>query len=398
MRARSKARWDDKRGRYRVQVRWTTPDGRIASEERFGEAPGPLDAWADQRRREIDADREAQRVRSRLEAAGRSLPEPSPTRGAGPRPSLRNFVEAFLHWLPTSRAAPGTISTYESALRATVLPTALGDLPLDQITPSQVDFLRSFIVAKGHDPRRPLTALSACLSYAAREGLIQQNPCSRPRGVYRADAADPPRPPPVTLTRAQRQATLEQLPEPTTRARRRYRWMLRLCGWCGLRISEARGVQPGDLDLDRGLLQIRRQLQKARGGDLVRPPKYNSTRVVPLGWQVRDELAEAVQEAARLGVTWLLGETDGRVPGAWLSDGGLQSVVRDAQTAAGVPETIPWRRWRSTFLTLALQYGYPAAIVEQWVGHRGLSGLTDVGRKHYQGEWDPETLDRKGLD
>lgn len=402
-RQRSKARWDEGRSCYRVQVRWTALDGRIRSEERFGPDPIPLDAWAEQRRQEIDADREAARVRARLEAAGWSLPSPS---SAAPTamPTLLDFSATFLRWLPTSRAAPGTVRGYETHLRLHAC-RLLGPLRIDEITPARVDYLRHYLDQRGHSVAPVLTALSACLAHAVREGLIDRNPCHRPRGLYRADAAPSAKPPARTVTRSQRQAALDQLPAGTSRLRRRWRWQLRLAAWCGLRLGEIRGLRVADLDLDAGLIHVEQQVQWSPGegcSSAVRPPKYLSRRLVPLGWRVRDELADAVREAERLGVTLLLADPGRGVPGLGCAKamGGVHRRVHDAQVAAGVTEPIPWRNWRSTYLTLALEYGYPAALVEQWVGHRGVSvsGLTRIGKGHYLGAWDPATLDRAGLD
>lgn len=409
---RAEPRWDEGRQRWRGQVRWVDQAGRQRSEERFGETRAEVARWLTERWKEIESDRELARSARRLADAGFVLPAATGTgSGAGPLPTWRSFVEAFLVWLPISKAAPETCRTYGIELRHTLLPL-IGDLRLDQLTPAVVDHLRAFLERKGRVVAPVLTALSSACNHAVREGLLATNPCHRPRRLYRADAEAPPAREIRTATRAQRQATLDAMPPPTTRARRRNRWALRLAAWAGLRLGEIRGLRVADLDLGAGVVHVEQQAQAVRGGDRIRAPKYHSRRLVPLGRRVWDELGEAALEAQALGVGLLLADPPGargggggprteRVPrwGSGAQSATLHRLCADAQAVAGIAPALPWRAWRRTFLTLALEYGYPAALVEQWVGHRALDpGLSRVSRDHYRGAWDPATLDRSGLD
>lgn len=395
-----RARWDEQRQRWRRSVRWRDATGRRRTEERFGDDPDKLDAWAETRWAEIREDREAARVRRRLVEAGFALPSPQPilTPAPGPRPTLTSFVEDFLRWLPLSKAAPGTVRSYGIELHKTILPL-LGALPLDEITPTRVDYLRTYLERKGRVVAPPLTALSALCNHAVREGLLERNPCHRPRGLYRADLAEPKTSKTRTLTREQRQAVLDGLPAPTTRHLRCTRWTLRLAGWCGLRLGELRGLRPEDVDLEIGVLHVERQelVLSGKGLRLIRAPKYLSRRTVPLGQQVWSELGEAVREAERLGLPVLLARPRTRQAPTWASGKGVKRHVAEAQEKLGI-EPLPWRWWRATFATLALEH-YPAHWVEQWLGHRGLAtGLTRVGREHYVGGWDLGEIDRRWLD
>ena len=49
-----------------------------------------------------------------------------------------------------------------------------------------------------------------------------------------------------------------------------------------LRISEVAGLQVGDVDLDRGLLQVARQTYPGRGGLVTKETKGRRRRTVPI--------------------------------------------------------------------------------------------------------------------
>jgi len=70
----------------------------------------------------------------------------------------------------------------------------------------------------------------------------------------------------------------------------RQRALVILLAGTGLRISEALGLQVGDVDFLRGTLRVERQRDSRRAGFI--PPKTRSSvRTVPLGKVVVDELA-----------------------------------------------------------------------------------------------------------
>jgi integrase len=74
-----------------------------------------------------------------------------------------------------------------------------------------------------------------------------------------------------------------------------FRAFVGLCGFAGLRLGEAAGVQVGDVDFLRRTLKVRRQIQRTNGGFEVRPPKYGSEREVYLAPALVSMLTEHVK-------------------------------------------------------------------------------------------------------
>lgn len=86
------------------------------------------------------------------------------------------------------------------------------------------------------------------------------------------------------------------------------RWLVGLA--LGLRQGEALGLWWDDLDLDAGLLRVRRALQRRRGGGLVftEPKTQRSKRTIPLPAQLvtalRQHQARQGQERIIAGSLW----------------------------------------------------------------------------------------------
>ncbi len=75
----------------------------------------------------------------------------------------------------------------------------------------------------------------------------------------------------------------------------RYKPLLALAAFAGLRLGEAAGVQVGDIDFLRRQLTVARQVQRGHGGVIeVRAPKYASERIIFLPDALVSMLAEHI--------------------------------------------------------------------------------------------------------
>lgn len=176
-------------------------------------------------------------------------------RGAGAAvPAKRLTVSDWVsEWLEAKAisAKPRTVMTYESIMRAHVLPF-LGHVVLERLTVQDVNKLialtatnSSSIVAD--NVRR---TLGTCLKASVHRGLLATNPVSRTEKpkvcTNTPDALD---------TSAIRRfvALLDRDPYAA-------RWILAV--FCGLRQGEAIGLRWEDIDFDQGTIKIERQVQR----------------------------------------------------------------------------------------------------------------------------------------
>jgi integrase len=179
--------------------------------------------------------------------------------------TLQKYATRWLSERPALR--PRTRELYEGQLRLHILP-ALGDLPLAKITTSGVRTWHAGLLSEG---RLSASTVAKCyrllrtiLGTAVEDELITKNPCViKGAGVERAAER------PV--------ATVEQVLELADSIEPRFRAMVLLAGFLGLRLGELLALTHRRLDLLHGTLSVTEQLQElADGSYLLGPPKTDA--------------------------------------------------------------------------------------------------------------------------
>jgi integrase/recombinase XerD len=213
------------------------------------------------------------------------------------------------------------------------------------------DFLTE--LASGCEDRAPVAATTlgrkvACLRsfyrHLRREGAIEHDPTAELRGPRKPQRL------PRVLTRDEVQLLLAQ-PQGQGALALRDRALLELMYACGLRASEAVGLELRDLDLEEGLLC-------ARG-------KGSKERIVPVG---RQALA-ATASFLRSGRPELVGN---RVQ-TMLTRQGLYKIVQGHARRAGLEEKMSPHTLRHTFATHLLAGGCDLRSLQEMLGHADLA-------------------------
>lgn len=185
---------------------------------------------------------------------------------AAGRIPLADYANRWLHDRTTLR--PRTAELYEGLLRLHVLP-ALGHMHLNDLTTARI---RSWLVdverarPGSTTPVKAYRLLRVVLNTAVEDGLIVKNPCViSGAGVDRA----PERP----------IATVPQVYALADAVGDRYRAMVLLATFAGLRLGELLALTRDDLRLDQQYVRIERQLHQLKHGELVLgPPKSEASR------------------------------------------------------------------------------------------------------------------------
>jgi integrase/recombinase XerD len=222
------------------------------------------------------------------------------------------------------------------------------------------DFLAE--LASGTSERPPASPAtihrkSACMRsfyrHLRREGLRESDPTATLSAPRRSRKL------PQVLTRGEIEKLLSQ-PRGTEPASLRDRALLELMYACGLRASEAIGLELTDVDLDERVL-------RARG-------KGSKERVVPIG-----------QAAARALSVYLERGRPALVKGAPephlfvnfrggpLTRQGLYKIVRRRAAAAGLADRMSPHTLRHTFATHLLAGGCDLRSVQEMLGHADVS-------------------------
>jgi integrase len=288
--------------------------------------------------------------------AGRWQP---PARAGAPQaPTLREYADA---WLISRDLQPTTRDHYRQVLAAHIYPT-FGDVAVTAITPAAVrawhaDLARS----KGSKVKDRPTArahayglLRTVMNTAVADELVASNPC-RVRGGGQSKRVKRIRP-----------ATLGELETLTAAMPERYRVMVLLASWCGLRFGELAELRRHDVDTKAGVVHVRRGMVRTTDGRQVKGPKSDAGRrdvTIPphLLPAVKDHLKHHAQVGAQ-GLLFPAGHGGHLVPST------LYRVFYPAREAAGRPD-LRFHDLRHTGATLAAATGATLAELMARLGH-----------------------------
>jgi integrase/recombinase XerD len=205
--------------------------------------------------------------------------------------------------------------------------------------------------------QRKIACLRSFYRHLRREQIIEHDPAAElraPRSRARL---------PKVLTRDEVARLLEQ-PRGTSSAALRDRALLETMYACGLRASEAIGLELSELDLDAGIL-------RARG-------KGSKERIVPIGGKA----IEALRAYLERGRPRLVGiRPEPRVfvnlRGGGLSRQGLYKIVRGHARTAGLEHRMSPHTLRHTFATHLLSGGCDLRSLQEMLGHADI-GTTQI--------------------
>ena len=281
----------------------------------------------------------------------------------------RRSTDLTLEFLATLELERGlsrnTLEAYRSDLQQ--YGAFLGRRDQDPLEVSPLD-LAAFVseLADGHDGKAPVAPATlqrkiACLRsfyrHLRREQIIEHDPTSElrpPRSRGRL---------PKVLTRDEVIRLLEQ-PRGITPGALRDRALLETMYACGLRASEAIGLELTELDLDVGVL-------RARG-------KGSKERLVPIGRKA----IVTLQVYLRDGRPALVGLGDEarvfvNLRGAGLSRQGLYKIVQRHAATAGLKHRMSPHTLRHTFATHLLAGGCDLRSLQEMLGHADI-GTTQI--------------------
>ena len=275
---------------------------------------------------------------------------------AGARP-FEHLVLDFLAYLEFERGlSRNTLEAYRSDLFQ--FGRFLESRGADAVTagPADVsDFLTHLAEGNGRSPASPATIhrKAACLRsfyrHLRRENVRESDPTATISGPRRGRKL------PKVLNRNEVQKLLAQ-PRGTAPTALRDRARLELMYACGLRASEAIGIEIADVDTELGVL-------RARG-------KGSKERVVPIGRAA----VQAVRIYLERGRPALV--HGGIVPqlfvnfrGEPLTRQGLYKIVRRHAAGAGLADRMSPHTLRHTFATHLLAGGCDLRSVQEMLGH-----------------------------
>ncbi len=201
--------------------------------------------------------------------------------------------------------------------------------------------------------QRKVACLRSFYRHLRREALLQDDPTVQLRAPRQTRKL------PQVLSRDEVARLLEQ-PSGAAPPALRDRALLEVMYACGLRASEATGLEVGDVDLEAGIL-------RARG-------KGSKERLVPIGSTAGRALAVYLQRGRpklagdRLEPRLFLNHR-----GAGLTRQGLYKIVQRHARSAGLAEKMSPHTLRHTFATHLLAGGCDLRSLQEMLGHADIA-------------------------
>lgn len=235
-----------------------------------------------------EADKEHARHFERKIEAQRWLDEVTAAQVTGtycdPGAGRITFVAWFTEWSERQVWVPGTRVTAAQAAGS----VTFSDVPMASIKPSHIQKWIKTLDQRGTAAttiRTRYNYVHAAFRAAVTDRIIPADPAAGvalPR--VRKSSAAMTIPTPEDVGRALEAATVY------------FRPFVAVCAFAGLRLGEAAGLQPGDVDFLRRTITIRRQMQgENAAATRPVPPKFGSERIIFAPAELIDTLAAHVQ-------------------------------------------------------------------------------------------------------
>ncbi len=243
-------------------------------------APGRGSTYQDERGRWIAQiyinGRKVRRSATSQSRAERLLDELRDRRDLGAAPTSQTVAEYMASWLEdtaSQRVRPSTLQGYEEKTRNYIVP-AIGRLKLDRLSPQHVHRMLSEMSRRGLSPltvRHTRAVLRNALSQAERWGLVTRNAAAlteAPRVQQRERR---------TLSASELARLLDHVEDARLLA------AYATAATTGVRQGELLGLLWDDVDLDRGMLHVRRSVTRVGGRYVEGEPKTaRGRRTVPI--------------------------------------------------------------------------------------------------------------------
>jgi integrase len=280
------------------------------------------------------------------------------------RPVHVNTFQDRVAWCRKNHKAwtdgkPGPVATMEGHLAKHILPR-LGMLPVEAVTETVVqelvaDLKRSTFNRRKRDGTLIKTYRLSRKTVLNIVGVVKLVLGRKVWMVWELDLGKPKRAKQPYFTQEQLRQIIEAAPD-------RYRVLFALLAATGMRIGEAAGLHLDDLDLENGVIYVRRSVWRGQEFD---PKTENAVREIDIDPTLVALLGEHIGSSQR---TRLFEARNGSP----LSAGNIRNrVLHPLLAQLGIPKA-GLHAFRHSRVTLLRKNGTPPDLQKQWIGHSSL--------------------------
>lgn len=259
-------------------------------------------------------------------------------------------------WIEGRTLKPRTRSHYKAILRDRIKPT-FEHRPVKAITPEAVRVWHAGLGAGQPTMRsHAYGLLRSILATAVHDGLLPSNPCHI-RGASNVKRKVKIKP----ASLPELEALVAAMPS------EKYKEMVLVAAWCGLRFGELTELRRKDIDQTTGLIRVRRGVARADGAFIVGTPKSEAgIRDVAIPPHLLPMLKNHMGKNIAGGKEGLLFPAKDGI--THMAPSTLYRVFYKARTTAGRPD-LRWHDLRHTGAVLAAQTGATLAELMGRLGH-----------------------------
>lgn len=273
------------------------------------------------------------------------------------------FGKFAAEWLETTvHLRPSSVYNYNALLRKYVLPV-FAKAPIAAIERVHVQKWVAKMQADGASPgtiRNAYRILSKVLTEAEKSRMIVVNPA---RGI--------------PLPRSEKQEMCFLTPEQISRLadaiEPRFKALILMAGYTGLRFGELCALKVSSLDLLRGSVQVRESISEVAGVAHVVPPKTGERRTVPLPRFLCDVLtAHLAEYPSKDGYVFTSPE------GMLLRKNFYARYYKPAVKRAELNPALRFHDLRHSAASIAINLGANVKIVQNMLGHASATMTLDT--------------------
>ncbi|HJT56201.1 MAG TPA: site-specific integrase [Ktedonobacteraceae bacterium] len=297
----------------------------------------------------------------------------------GPQQTLQVFFEKWLEQVCRLTKKPNTYKTYRSAARAHIIP-ALGHIKLQKLT---IEQLQAFFAEK-QKRLKPASlscirkALKSALNDAVMRGLVARNVAtfvSLPN-IERYEGQ--------VLTEEQARKLLDVAHSSHLDV------MLLVALTTGMRQGELLALRWSDVDLETGVLQVRRNVTIVNGvGPVETEPKTKAGRrkVMLPGVVIKALRGQQEQQAKMrlalsakwhdLGLIFPTMQHNSKRPGDFLRASNVRASFKRLLKLAGLPD-VRFHDLRHSVATILFAAGIDLKVISELLGHSSIAVTSDV--------------------
>lgn len=251
--------------------------------------------------------------------------------------------------------APGTLQKERGHLRNYLVP-AFGQFQLASIQPQDIRMWMGKIDRSPGTIRDIFATLRRILGTAVKDGVLGRNTC---------DAVDLPR---DSVDKEMLFLTPEEVKRLAVAIDSRYQALIYLAAYGGLRWGEIAALRPGDLNMLRGTVEVRRSLSEISGHFVMQPPKSGKPRTVLIPRTISQMIGDHANAHSNT-ENVIFASPEGKYlrRSLW-----YRRFYKPAVLEAGLNPSLRFHDLRHTSVALAIAQDVHPKVIQERLGHSSI--------------------------